>query len=201
VIVLSPKGQNTRSLIVNSAGDFWSTYNHLAGFAPNDDSDTHLVYGINNSDSNPPRRPFNRADYYVAKPANFPSRCAPNTGILYKATMNHNDIGSLNPQPILDCVADFQVVFGLDNDENGILDGYNNNITLPVLTAKQIRTRVKEVRIYILTHEGRKDQNYRHSTNIITVGEFGLGRDFDLGANLNYRWKVYQLVVKPLNLS
>lgn len=200
VIVLSPRDQTKRPLIV-SGGAFWTTYNNLAGFAPTDKNGTYLVYGINSSGSSTPRRPFNRADYYIAKPANFPSRCAPNTGILYKATMNHNESGSLNPQPLLDCVADMQVIFGLDNDENGSLDGYSSTITLPVLTAKQIRARVKEVRIYILTHEGSRDQNFRHPTKIITVGEFGLGRDFDLGTNMNYRWKVYQLVVKPLNLS
>lgn len=203
VIVLSPRDQTKRPLIVNG-GAFWTTYNNLADFAPTGENETYLVYGINSSGSNSPRRPFNRADYYIAAPANMPSRCAPNTGILYKATMNHNEQGTLNPQPLVDCVADMQVIFGLDNDEDGDFepgvsaDGYS--ASLIGLTAQRIRTVVKEVRVYILTHEGRKDPNYTHPETTMKIGEFGLGHDFDLGTNVNYRWKVYQLTVNPHNL-
>jgi len=207
VIVLDPKNKGTRPLILSSTGAFFTTYNAGAladsTFAPGDPNDTYLVYGV--SGSTDPVRPFNRADYYIARPATIPSRCAPNTGVLYKATLNAD--GTLNPQPIVDCVADMQVIFGLDNDGNGAFqsgigtpaDGYTSTLS-GLSSAQQIRTRVKEVTVYILTHEGGRDLNYTHFTNTITVGAFGLGRTVSLGSNLNYRWKVYQIPVKPFNL-
>ncbi len=207
VIVLDPKNKDTRPLIRSGTGGFFTTYNAGAladsTFAPTDPTDTYLVYGI--SGSTDPVRPFNRADYYIARPATIPSRCAPNTGVLYKATLNAD--GTLNPQPIVDCVADMQVIFGLDNDGNGAFqsgigtpaDGYTSTLS-GLSSAQQIRTQVKEVKVYILTHEGGRDLSYTHSTNPITVGEFGLGRTVSLGSNLNYRWKVYRVAVKPFNL-
>jgi hypothetical protein len=213
VIVLSPRDKFTRPLVTDS-GTFYTTYTHVTGtgndslannaFAPADEYDTFIVHGINDSTAGNPVRPFNRADYYIAVPTapdTLPSRCAPNTGILYKATMNHNANGTLDAQPLLDCVADMQVIYGLDTNNDGIVDAYNDVITGVAWTAQQIRTQVREVRVYILTHEGERDRNYTHPTAAMTVGEFGLGSNINLGTNLNYRWKVYRLTTKPLNLN
>jgi hypothetical protein len=151
--------------------------------------------------------PFNRADYYIQRPASIPQACAPNTGILYKATINQGD-GARNPEPLIDCVADMQVIYRLDNDNNGTIDSTVNDIS--GLTAQQIRDRVKEVRVYILSHEGELDRSFRYRNSTITVGEiFGgilFGRTFNLSATIgsgweNYRWKVSTLVVKPRNLA
>jgi hypothetical protein len=197
------------------SGAYWTTYNAVSSnltntdFAPTDPNDTYTVYGINTAADPSPVRPFNRADYYISRSiaADIPDRCAPNTGILYKAVMNHDATGTFPaaPQVLLDCVADMQVIFGLDNDldgsfQNGVGgDGYSDS--LAVLTSAQtVRTRVKEVRVYVLTHEGGRDPSYTHPAATIHVGEPGLGRDVVLGANVNYRWKVYRLAVKPLNL-
>jgi prepilin-type N-terminal cleavage/methylation domain-containing protein len=206
VIVLSPHDVTTRPVVVNGAA-FWTTYNNLASFAPTDANDTYMAYGINTAADPNPVRPFNRADYYISRsiPGDVPARCAPNTGIFYKAAMNHDAGGTSTPQVLMDCVADMQVIYGLDNDGDGSfqpllgVDGYSDSLAaLP--TAQLIRTRVKEVRVYILTHEGRMDPNYIHPQAVVHVGEPGLGRDVVLGANVNYRWKVYRLTVKPLNL-
>jgi len=89
-----------------------------------------------------PRAPFNRADFYVATPAgNMPSKCAPNTGILYKAVMNQSD-GEFGALPLLDCVADMQVVFITDADADGTPE-WNNAEFTSGLTAEQIRAQVK----------------------------------------------------------
>jgi hypothetical protein len=65
---------------------------------------------------------------------------------------------------------------------------------------------VKEVRVYILSHEGQSDRAFKFASSMITVGEFGLGRTFNLSATIglgweNYRWKVSTIVVKPRNLA
>lgn len=213
VIVLGAKDKTLKT----DGMFFYTTYNKSANpdrlanpeFAPKEESDTWLVYGINDQNASTPKRPFNRSDYYVAKSSTMPARCAPNTGSLYKAEMIHDAEGTYNQHPIVDCVADLQVIFGIDNDGDndfetgaGSTDSYANDLSVILpLTAEEIRKRVKEVKLYILTHEGRKDPNYTHGKSVITVGEFGLGRDVDLEGNLNYRWRIYQLSVRPYNMS
>jgi hypothetical protein len=107
--------------------------------------------------------------------------------------------------PLLDCVADMQVVFLLDRDGDGVIESYVDVLTDTVtganLTAEQIRNQVKEVRVYILAHEGQMDRSYTHPATDIYVGEPGIGgRTFSIGANVHYRWKLYTLIVKPNNL-
>jgi prepilin-type N-terminal cleavage/methylation domain-containing protein len=216
VIVISPGGtsQNRESLVV-SGGKYYTgadNYTELPGFAPSaGDPESRIMYGVD-PDTNL-RVPFNRADYYIKTPtANMPKRCATDTGILYKATLNHAD-GGFTELPLLDCVADMQVIYGLDNDGDGDFrpgvgsDGYSDDIS--ALTAQQIRSQVKQVRVYILTHEGQRDMGFNFNnfngacSHCVLVGEFGLGHDFDLATITDYqhyRWKLYTLVVTPNNL-
>ncbi len=249
VIVLdssSSEESNTRSLKVVGVS-FFTQYNAVGGpdndyllvgdFAPpapptvGSDA-TYIVYGID-PDTNL-RFPFNRADYYIRRPAETPTQCAnsPSVGVLYKATINHSD-GALNPLPILDCVADMQVVFGLDMDEDGIIGTISNgdgsviiadrtidkardnetaavaDVSATLADPELLRRRIKEIKVYILAHEGQREVNYTFNNfsgcpTCITVGESAvLGQNFDLSAipnYLNYRWKIYTLVVKPENL-
>jgi prepilin-type N-terminal cleavage/methylation domain-containing protein len=227
VIVLSPGTTTERVLVVNGTS-FSTTYNNLINtpWRPTDANETRMVYGINTADSNAPVRPFNRADYSIRIPAaGVPQRCAPNTGILYKATMDHDTAGNYTFLPLLDCVADMQVVFGLDQNENGTVNCYTNNLSTGIVktggaTPQNIRNEVKEVRVYILAHEGQRDVNFTFNNfspaapSYIRVGESSpplavceggiAGRDFDLRTitnYLNYRWKVYTIAVKPNNLG
>jgi len=206
VIVIRPSVGDTvfKELVINSADNsFFTTFASPfpAAFSPTKPSEVFVIYGVD-PDTNL-RMPFNRADYYVRRPStNMPSNCAPGTGILYKATVNQSG-GGLNEMPLLDCVADIQVIFGLDTTGSGTVGTRMNDIT--ALTAQQIREQVREVRVYVLIHEGERDRYYTYPNSVITVGEFGLGRDFNLSANIganwqNYRWKLYTMVVKPKNL-
>ncbi len=49
----------------------------------------------------------------------------PDTGILYKTTVNHAD-GKLTYIPVLDCVLDMQVVLGWDLNGDGLIDTWSN---------------------------------------------------------------------------
>lgn len=176
---------NDRRLI-NNAGDFSVQLNDpnfsfnpggpnppTFAFEPIRDRDqTFVVYGIKTD--NPggvlPRMPFNRADYYIRKVNPMPNRCAQDsadptnpatgTGILYKATVNH-DNGTLTELPLMDCVADMQIVYGLDTDNDRKVDTIEDG-TLGALTAEQIRTQLREVRVYIVGHEGQRDPGFTY---------------------------------------
>jgi len=178
-------------------------------FRPQNDLDVYVVYGVADKDTASLRAPYNRVDYFVKRPttaSDIPTRCAPGTGILYKGVMKHAN-GALNPPyPLLECVADMQVVFSLDTNGDGGVDAHVPENGLLGLTAKQIRDQLKEVRVYIAAHEGGKDTSFQYPSPTLVVGEYSAGRTLDLNAVVgseykNYRWKVYKLVVTPRNIN
>ena len=216
VIVLSlGTSDATRRTLIAVGTDFTTTYRadtnpdslaDTTGFKPTDASERYIVYGVTDDvspvDTNL-RMPFNRADYYIQRPDNYLSTCAPNTGALYKVKVSHVAGGVTPVMPILDCVADMQVAFRRDEDDDGDIDNtYDGDITTLLLTPAQIR-QIKEVRVYILAHEGQRDTSYT-SPDSIRVGDasISVGRNLDISAaNRNYRWKLYVLVVKTENLK
>jgi prepilin-type N-terminal cleavage/methylation domain-containing protein len=204
VIVISPGTPvtNSRALVVSSGtGTSFTQFGNLSGFSSPDE--TRIVYGVNPTSL---RMPFNRADYYVST-SNPPGRCASGTGVLYKAVVSQGD-GSFPPDnilPLLDCVADMQVVTYLDTDGDGTWDTISNGLGgVNAVDAITVRNQLKEVRVYVLAHEGQRDTSYAHPTNSILVGASPtFGRIFDLTTIPDwqyYRWKVYTLVVMPSNL-
>jgi prepilin-type N-terminal cleavage/methylation domain-containing protein len=223
----TPAGQNltgtdrvivlnvNRRLMVNGTA-FYTTYDNVTSRAPTDPTETYrLVYGLAPEAVGTPIMPFNRADYYISRPADISPRCAPFTGVLYKATLQAN--GNFTELPLLDCVVNMQVTFLVDADGNGVID-WPPVDTLVGLTAEQIRDRVREIRVYILAQEGQKDQTYDFSEGgtreYLSVTEtYGAdSRDVQGISNLNlktllgnaeykyYRWKIYTIVVTPNNL-
>ena len=227
VLIPSRGGENQRILVI-SGGTFYimfpdSPTNFPAGFAPSTQNDVYLVYGVisHATGVTSMRMPFNRADYYIDRgtTTTIPPRCAPGSGVLMKTLISHEADGDRLPgdrlpgTPLLDCVADMQVIFRLDTNDDGTIDStkdvLNDDLGSP-LTARELREQLKEVRVYILAHEGQMDRSYTHcvnppacSANSILIGEFGLGRNFNLTAITDwqhYRWKVYTIAVKPNNL-
>jgi prepilin-type N-terminal cleavage/methylation domain-containing protein len=158
-----------------------------------------LAFGIGTT---APTMPFVRADYYVGVPATANPNCAPGTGTLFK-----NVIGDASsPYPLIDCVANMQVVFNLDTNLDGIPDLLTNDIAgLDPYTTK---TQIKEVQIYILAHEGIKEKGTRTQYTVPSVilgPSATLGTTVDLSsldtstttAWKSYRWITYRLNVKP----
>jgi prepilin-type N-terminal cleavage/methylation domain-containing protein len=199
VNVLLPGGSTTdqRVLLTPVGG---TDFNSLSAYDPNDPYQTNIVYGIA---SQATRFPFNRADYYIADNSVYPTprHCAPITGVLVKRVVRHTDGDLDNALPLLDCVADLQVVFGLDNNADREVDGWN--LTMGGMTADQIRAQLVEVHVNILVQQGQRDDSYRYPNPTVYVGspDIGGGRFFDVSAYRNYRWKVYNIVVKPKNLA
>lgn len=198
-------GVPSRRLVVND-GVFSSTFDEYTTLTlPHSAGDLFQVYGVDPGTD--PRMPFNRADYYVSRPDKPPPACAPNTGILYKAVANQST--GFRVLPLLDCVADMQVVYGMGPVGSTEVNQHQPTLAA-TLSAKDIREQLKEIRVYILAHEGKKDTGFSFPTQLVTVGEefAGVlnGRNFNLAEHIdanvwkNYRWKVYTIVVRPKNL-
>jgi len=200
VIVMQPDSNysgNVRGLVVDGGGNFYTQFNtdltvFNSQFQPptalTSEYETYLIYGVDpNSGGYNLRMPFNRADYYIRNPGppNMPLQCAPGTGILYKAIVNQRD-GNHTEYPLLDCVADMQVVLGLDVNGDGIIGTYYDGTTFANAPADisnpenvvsvapiqailndpgKLRSHLKEVRVYILTQDGGLDMNYTYTNN------------------------------------
>ena len=194
VLALGSTDADRRSLV--TSGTFYSQFNNTAGFVPVEPYSANIVYGIDNGI---PVRPFNRAEYYIDNTA-VPQRCAPNTGVLVKAVVAHDASGTTPTLlPLLDCVADLQLVYGLDNNADGVVDNWTD--TLDTLgtphTAADIRAQLAEVHVHILAQEGQRDDSYTYPATTILVGSKGFVNNFDVSAYRNYRWKFYNIVVRP----
>jgi prepilin-type N-terminal cleavage/methylation domain-containing protein len=206
VIVLAVgSGDANRRSLVNPGT--YAQYSNTDAFIPVEPYSANIVYGIGSSS---PRRPFNRAEYYIANaastpPATVPQHCAPNTGVLVKAVVAHDASGSIgtisNPLlPLIDCAADLQVVYGFDTDADGEVNSWADEIPAG-WTSADIRAQLAEIRVHILAQEGQLDKTYTHTTNPITVGSEGAGNLFSITGYEHYRWKLYSIIVRPKNLA
>ncbi len=193
VIVLSPGLDNTSFRTLVSGGGAWYTrFDTLGAFAPPDATQTYLVYGIDCATTL--RMPFNRADYYIDR-SSIPVHCAPDTGILVKATLRQSD-GLLTPiYPLLDCVRSVRYRYRLDTNGDGLIDTTTVDADgIAGLTAQQIRDQVREVQVFILAHDGQRDTTYRQAPNPIDLG----GRLVTV--DNNYRWRLYRMVIQPISM-
>jgi prepilin-type N-terminal cleavage/methylation domain-containing protein len=193
---------NRRSLV--TSGSAYTQYNNTGGFVPVEPFSANIVYGIG---STTPVRPFNRAEYYIGNAASIPPvavprHCAPNTGVLVKAVVKHDDPGTTETLlPLVDCVADMQVVYGLDTNGDGVRDAWEDDIRALLPTAADVRAQVVEVHVHILAQEGQLDNTYTSPVTSFYVGSGTKGNTFDVSGYRNYRWKVYSIAVKPKNLA
>lgn len=150
--------------------------------------------------------PFYTVGYSLGGTA--PSYCAPGSKNLQRSETRMNDSG--NSQPLINCVLDFQVAFGLDTNEDGLIDCWDNGGAAEATGYPDdvLRTRLKQIKVYVLVQQGNKDPAFI-APDAIRVGDAGLtscagtgvGRSRPLSAaQKNYRWKVIALSVTPRNL-
>ncbi len=107
-----------------TTSDFSVSFNSsgfVQNYSPTDQNQTYMIYGLSDDNTPDPRMPFNRTDFFIGQNLDsniVPRFCAEKTGILYKATVNHGSStgGAYNYLPLLDCVADMQVVLGWNSD-------------------------------------------------------------------------------------
>jgi prepilin-type N-terminal cleavage/methylation domain-containing protein len=262
---------NNGNLVANQAGHWLNTFNasavntgyynnatFLCGLpsGPPSAMSVYYMYGLDNS-TLAHTMPFNRVDYYLDRiKSDFPTSCDKNTFTLYRSTINQWN-GQFTQTPLIDCVADFQVAFGLDP-----LGGTNNSTGDPVaaiqwqanllqqswmpgysantpMSAIQIQQYLREVRVFILFQEGLGDtstssdlsSHFRFS-GTLNLGDQAIANSLDpadytatgtnfqqlssaalpgtpnsqlscftpAGVDQQYRWKIIELDVKPMNL-
>jgi prepilin-type N-terminal cleavage/methylation domain-containing protein len=208
--IVAVLGDQTRALLptpLDSAN--WKltfTDNNCTGLPSPGAGVVNVIYGVDNSTAGNPRMPFNRVDYYLATPSggagDMPGRCFPGSFIFYRATINQSGAaaGALNPEPVIDCAMDFQVAFGRDRDADGGVEAWDSNSTL---TTTQINTQLRELRVFLLYHEGGRDDNFRFA-GTLNLGDAQTGvlsSYTPTGNATRYRWKVAKLVMKPMNLD
>ncbi len=198
VVIIDPGASTLNNRILIATTNFGS----VGGFAPAEDSWYYIIYGLSETGT---WMPFNRADYYISTDSNLiPFHCASGTGILVKAEVSQVD-GTLSELPLIDCVADMQVIYRMDLNSDGDFDDANEVVAdISGLNAQQIRDQLDEVRVYILVQVGQRDANYTTPSSTIDVGELGFVNTVTLADITsdweNYRWKVETLVVDPYSL-
>ncbi|GFO55181.1 type IV pilus minor pilin PilW [Geomonas sp. Red276] len=188
-------------------------------FTPATPEERFLVYGIARRDDSgklvPLSYPYNRADYFIKRSSLSEGGspvCASGTGTLYKAVISQNSDRPVY-YPLLDCVADLQVIYLLDTGYHvsdlgqGLQDA---------TSAEEVRDRVKEIRLYLLAQQGKKESGYLYPLGDlpVVVGDPALDRGVGkvMGSRWgqtaftaltadwrHYHWKVYSIVVQPKN--
>lgn len=215
-------GKVNRTLINDPSSStqkfFTNTVTYSSPYKPQDENFIYYYYGISDQ---VPRAPFNRTDYLVYRSAtDMPATCSPATGVLYKMTLNYAD-GNFTPIPIMDCVADMQIVLGWNvSGFDNIVDYYTNadgtvksgtatpEYPVNMSDSSYIRQHLKLIKVYILTQDGGYDKSYTNTNTAMVVGDPDLGeatltKTVNLTtANMkNYRWKLHRLIVQPKNLT
>ncbi|OSS42978.1 Type 4 fimbrial biogenesis protein PilW [Desulfurella amilsii] len=181
---------NKRDLYAKSSGLYYfklSTLPSNANIPPSDY--TYIVYGV--SPDTTLRMPFNRVDYFLDN-TNLPKFCEPSTYELYRTTINQAN-GGMNKQPLLDCVAKFQVAiksngqwFTSKNPFGSVIDSQNT----------------QEVRIFIIQQSGKFNPEYTNA-NTINLGDTDTGTLSSFtpaGNQVHYQWKTIKLSIVPRNL-
>lgn len=182
---------HNKDLYARSNGLYYFKLSTLPANANIPPSDyTYIVYGIDPNTTL--RMPFNRVDYFLDN-NNLPRFCEPSVFELYRTTINHAN-GAMNKQPILDCVARFQVAiksngkwFTSKNPFNSITDSQNT----------------QEVRIFIVQQSGKFNPEYTNA-NKINLGDADTGilDTFNpTGNQVHYQWKIVKLSIIPRNLK
>lgn len=190
-----------------------------APFAPYATNALYYYYGI---DAIAPHTPFNRVDYLVKRvTSDITGSCAPGAGVLYKAMMSQSD-GSMNFIPLLDCVADMQVVLGWNTSLTPTDDSVDTYSTadgktaagvvtsVPMDNPEYIRIHLKLIKVYILAQDGGFDKDFTNTNTLMRVGDadpnggesatLTTTRDLTDAMYQHYRWKLYRIVVRPTNL-
>jgi prepilin-type N-terminal cleavage/methylation domain-containing protein len=174
--------------------------------APPEAGEGTLVYGLHSDSAD---LPYYTVQYLIGGTAL--SMCSPGTQNLLRAESRNDDPpSSSSRESILNCVRDFQVAIGLDTNDDGIIDLWDNGATLPSYDRRTLKRRLKQVRLYILLQQGNRDPYFTYSNPdnpgdgaTIRVGDssLGTGRDITLTSKQrSYRWRVLTLSVTPRNL-
>ncbi|OMH41241.1 PilW family protein [Desulfurobacterium indicum] len=129
-----------------------------------------------------------------------PDYCANGTGELVRGIK-----GTSQQDPILDCVADFDVRFDWDLNGDGIIE--QNEKYLPIskigtLSAAEERKRLKLVTVFVVVQQGKRNRKYKFVNQLKNNGvDFSNRVKAKVGKNWQqYDWRLIRFSVKPMDL-
>ena len=176
-----------------------------------------LVYGLHTDDTST-NFPFYTVGYHLSSSGSGLSTCAAGTENLLRLESRTIADPSSGGNPILNCLLDFQVAFGLDEDEDGDVDCWDNGgATAGGYSNDTLRMRLKQIKVFAFVQEGKRDRDYvyknpdpAYSSNpervwvgdtILTAcGGGTVGREISLTAEQRkYRWRHVSLSIVPRN--
>jgi len=109
--------------------------------------------------------------YYLKDSSTKPASCLSGTYVLYRKTPPPTYFSSIFYIPILNCVSDWDVWFGLDTNGDGNIDKWVNDIpntSLGITTNTDIASELKAIRIYLFvqaSYTPDKEFDYCKLTN------------------------------------
>jgi len=146
----------------------------------------------------------NRITYKLSTLPNPLAKCAAGTQNLIRSV----SVGNSSGVRVLECVADFDVRFDWDRNNDGdVFDSNETNQTSLPGTTKKIINNVKNIDMYLLVQAGQRDGNYTFSGDITLNGAINT-LDFDPSTatidppsaeQKHYRWKVLKISAKPMS--
>jgi prepilin-type N-terminal cleavage/methylation domain-containing protein len=200
-LIVEP-GSSATSGTISSFSVAFKNSGMVDDYLPTNQNQTYMVYGLLDANTpSDPRMPFNRTDFFIGQNLSsniVPPFCAERTGVLYKAAVNHGSStgGAYNYIPLLDCVADMQVVLGWNSNlltatgtseiiqKASSVNAYSSlsdvaggavtaspaaaagDIASWLLAPKTLREQLKIIKVYILAQEGKRDANYNGPATI-----------------------------------
>jgi type IV pilus assembly protein PilW len=161
-----------------------------------------LVYGLSTTGATTPTKPYSTVVYHMAAdPSGNPRACAPGTLSFLRVESRTTETPT-GGRPVLACVLDFEVIFGLDTNEDGSIDlPDDGGATAASYSASDQRKRLRQVKVFLLVQSGKRDSGYTYPDTSIHVGDADGGEDVDLTAEQRkYRWRLVALTTTPRNL-
>jgi len=152
-------------------------------YTPCTDNATFMIFPYDNTTASGCTGQFcNKISYNLSTTQPLDT-CNPNAKNLLRK------VGTSNGTPIINCVADFQVRFILDNNNDGIPETTQSTLSIP----NSDMNKLKLINVYLLVQEGQKDKNYTSPNSYSMDGiNFSLPTGYE-----NYRWKIVKISVTP----
>jgi prepilin-type N-terminal cleavage/methylation domain-containing protein len=139
--------------------------------------------------------------YSVQPSTSLPATCEAGTQALRRDETQID--GMWNEEPLINCVLNMQVAFGLDQNDDDLINLWDNGgVAAALLSADQLNNELKQVRIYVLVQGSNRDPDYRsHSPIRVGDADLGIGEDVALTAEQEkYRWELLAMTVTPRNI-
>lgn len=163
-----------------------------------------LVYGLQRADAPAATQPYYAIKYALGG-SSFPESCAPGTKSLMRVESNTSeDPDPEDGTPLMACVLDFQVAFGLDTNDDEAIDTWDNGGAVAgTYDAEALRSALKQMRVYVLLQSGSRDRSYTYPQATVRVGDanLGTGENVTLSADQRqYRWRLATISIAPRNI-